>query len=990
MAFDKAAAAQSQAPQNNPGTPSPGSPRLRMASGAALLAGAVVLVAAGLTGYRLSAPHGLAEVRFQWAGSRAAAIRVIGGRAASYRLGLLRDLEALVPGYTLGLLAACYLGRRVFWTRQLSAVATAGMTIAVAAGLLNAGQDWLLLAALDNGLHGTWTFRVAQALSFAKFSALLAAAVIGILALGTTLGRLVMHRRTRKRWAAAILRANGNRTAEDLPLVIPPPPVEDPPAGAPPASAPPADVDSSWWRRRSTGPRTHWAQGFALPAGPEAGGTGICVSGGGIRSASVTLGALQALREDGLLTEARHLISVSGGGYTVGGFQLALMPEGGLPGDAAQPPEGGRATPADVFDAGSPEEDHLRRHSSYVAADLRQWAVALGVMLRGAASSFLLIGLAVTIVGLGIGRFYRAVPVVAGGDLAALRPSFLAPGHHRAPAYPAPPPGVWLTIGAAAALAAAGYLIGAWGPGSAAARRRGRAISRISGWLAGAAALLGIIGVAVPALIWTGSWLTWQLHFSRAAAAAAGSLSLVLGYLGTLAATLWRKRTTVAKNARTAIGLLSRGPVNQVLPISMIQLIALWICLIVLVLAALLLGGWVATSGLAQSWWALAPLGAFAVLATLLDQTSLSLHPFYRRRLASAFAVRRARIQGVDVARPYDYFAELTSLSKYGRRREPFPAVTFAAAANISGQQRTPAGRPAVSYTFGSDYIGGPQAGWVRTDFLEALAADRIRRDLTVEAAMAISGAAFASAMGAYSRFYEVFLALSNARLGAWLPNPYFVAVKLQRLDDWTFPGLPAIRRISYFAREIFGIHPGTGRLLLCTDGGHYDNLGLVELLRRRCQRVFCIDATGAEAPLNESLGTAITIAREELGVQVTLRDSVYELVPGGWDFLQPGEPFAALNSRLSKNAVIIGDISYPAVDGHGEATGELVLAQAALTREMPYQLLEFTQDDPGFPRDSTADQWFDVGQFDAYQQLGRVIGQWAARRSRQGAGDAD
>src|ERR1039458_8226233 len=226
LAFDKAAAAQSQAPQNNPATQPPGSPRLRMASGAALLAGAVVLVAAGLTGYRLSAPHGLAEVRFQWAGSRAAAIRVIGGRAASYRLGLLRDLEALVPGYTLGLLAACYLGRRVFWTRQLSAVATAGMTIAVAAGLLNAGQDWLLLAALDNGLHGTWTFRVAQALSFAKFSALLAAAVIGparpcrkfwaplaaavsgSLGRGTPLGRLVMPRRTRKRWAPAILRAN--------------------------------------------------------------------------------------------------------------------------------------------------------------------------------------------------------------------------------------------------------------------------------------------------------------------------------------------------------------------------------------------------------------------------------------------------------------------------------------------------------------------------------------------------------------------------------------------------------------------------------------------------------------------------------------------------------------------------------------------------------------------------------------------------------------
>jgi hypothetical protein len=218
------------------------------------------------------------------------------------------------------------------------------------------------------------------------------------------------------------------------------------------------------------------------------------------------------------------------------------------------------------------------------------------------------------------------------------------------------------------------------------------------------------------------------------------------------------------------------------------------------------------------------------------------------------------------------------------------------------------------------------------------------------------------------------------------------VALKLQHLDDWTIPGLPATRRLSYFAREIFGIHPGTGRLLLllCTDGGHYDNLGLVELLRRRCQRIFCVDASGAVPPLDDALAGALTLAAEELGVQITLRDSAYDLVPGGWDFMQPPEVFASLNSRLSKDAVIIGDIVYPAVAGYGEARGELVVAQATLTHEMPYQLLDFSQNDPGFPRDSTADQWFDVGQFDAYQQLGRIIGEQAARRSGRVAADAD
>ena len=166
---------------------------------------------------------------------------------------------------------------------------------------------------------------------------------------------------------------------------------------------------------------------------------------------------------------------------------------------------------------------------------------------------------------------------------------------------------------------------------------------------------------------------------------------------------------------------------------------------------------------------------------------------------------------------------------------------------------------------------------------------------------MAISGAAFASAMGSQTRFYEVFLAIANARLGAWLPNPRFVALKRDNLDNWTIPGFPARRRLSYFAREIFGIHPSTGRLLLCTDGGHYDNLGLVELLRRRCKVIYCIDASGASQPLADALAGAITLAREELGVEITLTSQALDLVPGGRQQLEPASSFTNLNARLAE-----------------------------------------------------------------------------------------
>jgi len=252
--------------------------------------------------------------------------------------------------------------------------------------------------------------------------------------------------------------------------------------------------------------------------------------------------------------------------------------------------------------------------------------------------------------------------------------------------------------------------------------------------------------------------------------------------------------------------------------------------------------------------------------------------------------------------------------------------------------------------------------------------------------------------MGSQTRFYEVFLAIANTRLGAWLPNPHFVALKLKgaNLHDWTIPGFPARRRLSYFAREIFAIHPSTGRLLLCTDGGHYDNLGLMELLRRRCKLIYCIDASGASQPLADALAGAITLAREELGAEITLTDQVYDLVPGGRQQLEPADSFTNLNTRLSKTQVAIGSISYPEVarrrqregraSSRGRETysyqqtdGQLVFVQAVLTPDMPYQLLDFPQTDAGFPHDSTGDQFFNAGQFDAYQTLGYFLGHKAA-----------
>jgi hypothetical protein len=942
-------------------------------------------------------------VDLQWAGSATAAKMLVLQQAGPYRTAIRWDF-ALIAAYTVALVFAGHLGRHVFWTRRMKGAARVAIVAAIAAAACNLAQDWILLHLLrDQPMRGVWPFRVVEALSFVKFVTLVVAAGIGIIALGTTLGRLLWHKKATRRWSAAKEAADKNPDfGEQDPLVIAPPRVE----GGRQQVDKKLMVEEGWWDTVPPGEPTAaacWKQNAHLPGPPKRETTGVCLSGGGIRSASVALGALQALREprsaldgSGLteLAQTEFIVSVSGGGYTAGAYQLALRgPDG----------SGRAANVAKVFAPGSAEEDHVRRHSSYIADTLGQWLAALGVLLRCVTIGVILIGLVVTTAGVAIGRFYGRIPIIAGtkDGLADLRPRFLmqataAKNHIAAanmphgqmpgsqpPKFPPIPPGVTLGLLVVLGLAILAYLVQiavvpTASRGEGTLRGKAARLVRDGGatsgrYLLGLTGLLAAIGIAIPALLWLSSWLSWHVGSSPRPVATTGGLTVVIGYIGALAGTLWRKRTTVTKTGSSVVSFFTKSPGGQVLPSSMTQMLLLWLCLALLLLGVVLASCLVVTGGLANSPWAWLPLGILVVTAIVFDETWFSLYPFYRQRLASAFAIHR------DISGPVKPLAGPTPLGTWGRPVLFFPEVRFAASANITTQDRTPPGRRAVPYIFTAKYVGGPHVGWVRTDYLTGLIHPAVARDLDVEAAMAISGAAFAAAMGRQTRFFEVFLALTNVRLGAWLPNPAFVAIKTEHCDDWTVPGLPMRRRLSHLVREIFGIHPSQARMLLCTDGGHYDNLGLVELLRLRCSRIYCFDASGGGVPLADTLAGAIALAREELGVEITLDpEQAYELVPGG---MTPppfeASPLASLSARMSKTAVITGDVRYPD-DPPGTLPAKLIYAQAALTEDLPYEVLEYSQDDIGFPRDGTADQWFNSDQFDGYQQLGRYLGERA------------
>jgi len=868
--------------------------------------------------------------------------------AAVTRLAIHADVW-LIPGYGVALLAGATLAVALLRRRSSGRWTGFALAAAVLALAAHAVQDGLLLRALD----GDPTRGVAAAITVILVSTLIPAAAAAVTGFVVALARAV------RRWGGAGV------TEDDgwAPLPVLP----DDPQGPRRPGAEPTCTEARWARGFNVPPSE---RSTVLPPGGKV--IGIGLSGGGIRAATVALGVLQAptFRQDALLPAA-HLVSVSGGGYTAGAFVQALTtaPPQDIPDDTVQ------RSPSTAFLVGTPEEDHVRRHASYLADTPARLLTALSMLLWHLLLTLLLLFGPAVVAGVAIGWFYRLIPVAGLGSSVALasRNAKVSPQmpHFHAEA-------LW-ALGIAVALAVVLWLarelaLTRW-------PQRGRLRTTLSGLAQGARLLaiaVGITVVVLPELIWVSSWL---LHRS------VGSLHITSPIL-----------VVLLTYATSIVSLASRKPSTTGTPSKFLKLLptaVMRITLVVLttaVLAAtwlLLLGG-MATIGLGgpdrSTWIVVAALvAAIVLLGGFTDETTLSLHPFYRRRLAGAFAVRRVRTKaGFEVAAPYPP-AERTCLAMYAKPVEGFPHVVFAASATL-GEDRTPPGDRRLSYTFSGDWVGGPDVGYVPTATLQRVAPRRFRRDLTVQGAVALSGAAIAASLGGQgSQYYELLFAISGARLGAWMPNPAHVLRHCASTPTLREPGLPRSRRLNYLLRELFGVHPPDGPLLQVTDGGFYDNLGLVELFRRGCTHIYCVDASGDSPPAATTLAQALVRAHEELGVETTLDSSTWETsTAGGGKALTPETPLAQLSKRLSETGIITARFTYPACSGYRSPdetggsrprSGILVVAKASLWPDVPYELLAYAQRTASFPHESTADQFFDDEQYVAYTSLGRLLG---------------
>lgn len=362
------------------------------------------------------------------------------------------------------------------------------------------------------------------------------------------------------------------------------------------------------------------------------------------------------------------------------------------------------------------------------------------------------------------------------------------------------------------------------------------------------------------------------------------------------------------------------------------------------------------------------------LFARRVDINKFSLHNMYKNRLVRCYL--GASNQNKRNEQPFvglDEQDDIALRALGGDEVQPFPQVPFhivnatlniTQGANLAWQERK-----AASFVFtplhcgyslartqgdttplhdGSSNGNGndpyPAYRWTK----RYAASDMEENGFTLGMALATSGAAVSPNMGRASMPMLAFvLTLFNIRLGRWSANP--------AQSRWQSPS-PSFGLLALLS-ELLGLSDEKSSYVYLSDGGHFDNLGLYELVRRQCEVIFAVDASADEKREMSDLADTIRKCRIDLGVDIT------------FDQLND---FRGDDAALCSQGYLIGTVHY-----NQSKTGKLVLIKPSLTklRNEPADVLNYAIQNPTFPHQSTADQFFDESQFESFRLLGKWIG---------------
>jgi hypothetical protein len=352
----------------------------------------------------------------------------------------------------------------------------------------------------------------------------------------------------------------------------------------------------------------------------------------------------------------------------------------------------------------------------------------------------------------------------------------------------------------------------------------------------------------------------------------------------------------------------------------------------------------------------LAAVIAGAVLSLRVNINEFSLHYFYKNRLVRCYlGASNTRFRQADPFTGFDpqddiLLEKLRCDVPRTTRGVPFPIIN--ACLNVTaGTELATQERKGIGWTFTPCYSGFVPS---RSDADRAASGPEIYDSAFVDTkrilggvhlgtAFSISGAALGPNEGFHSSPQTAFLlTLFNVRLGWWTGNP-------RNQSTWFRSG--PLFALRWLVLELLGFVNERSAYLNLSDGGHFENLGLYELVRRRCRFIIAIDGEEDPTYCFESLGAAVRKCRADFGIEIDINP-------------RPITP----DKEHSLSHFAVGRIRYPEP---ASEPGWIFYLKSSITGDEPADVEEYRRKEAEFPQQSTLNQFFSESQFEAYRELG-------------------
>lgn len=358
--------------------------------------------------------------------------------------------------------------------------------------------------------------------------------------------------------------------------------------------------------------------------------------------------------------------------------------------------------------------------------------------------------------------------------------------------------------------------------------------------------------------------------------------------------------------------------------------------------------------------------------ARLINVNKYSLHAMYRDRLIRAY-LGASRKESDRHPNRFTGFDPDDNISIFQLRTNKPTHIVNMSLNLVRGARLAWQQRKAESYTASPWHVGSLRLGY-RTTYVShgraeellmhpsdgttlKIPSDIAEENLSLGTAVAISGAAANPNMGYQSSPVVTFLmTMFNARLGWWLGNPGEAGAR-----TWYKAG--PRNALKPLLSELFGLTDDESEYVNISDGGHFENLALYEMILRRVHFIVVSDSGCDATYCFEDLANAIRKINIDFGIPIEFPDG---FPIKAWAQVQ-AEPVLTQDARH----YAIGRIRYSVVD-EGAEDGWLLYIKPVLTGDEPRDLLQYVTVDARFPHQPTlTDQSYDEAQFESYRKLG-------------------